>query len=226
MDAAHQLVLLAGVSDLPSIFAGLFSARFGTPILLMFLAIGMLFGKERPVSLVLNCTQIAYLIGSEALAVNPVRGGLKTKRSMLKIACGLRLRWPGLESRFHAAILFYEESGGVAPLLRWLSSAAHNDFAALWFAYMLLCRRFADVLADACARLGADVGRYSFISVEFHHILLAVSRRTHLRYGPLACSTARGRLCHDASIPPVTQQNRSSATRAIDNSLHGTFLHW
>src|SRR5208282_1801817 len=91
---------------------------------------------------------------------------------------------------------------------------------------MLLCRRFADVLADACARLGADVGRYSFISVEFHHILLAVSRRTHLRYGPLACSTARGRLCHDASIPPVTQQNRSSATRAIDNSLHGTFLHW
>ena len=29
-----------------------------------------------------------------------------------------------------------------------------------------------------------------------------------------------------ASIPPVAQQNRSSATRAIDNSLCGTFLHW
>ena len=43
----------------------------------------------------------------------------------------------------HAAILFYEESGGVASLLRWLRSAAHNDFAALWLAYMLLCRRFA-----------------------------------------------------------------------------------
>jgi hypothetical protein len=38
---------------------------------------------------------------------------------------------------------------------------------------MLPCRRFADVLADACARLGADVGRYSFIAVDFHHILLA-----------------------------------------------------
>jgi NhaP-type Na+/H+ and K+/H+ antiporter len=88
MDAAHHLVLLAGVPELPSIFAGLFSARFGTPILLMFLAIGMLFGKEGPVSLVFNCTQTAYLIGSAALAVNPVRGGLKTKRSMLKIACG------------------------------------------------------------------------------------------------------------------------------------------
>ena len=92
MDAAHHLVLLAGVPELPSVFAGLFSARFGTPILLVFLAIGMLFGKEGPVSLVFNCTQTAYLIGSAALAVNPVRGGLKTKRSMLKIACGVRWR--------------------------------------------------------------------------------------------------------------------------------------
>src|SRR5271156_4054440 len=38
---------------------------------------------------------------------------------------------------------------------------------------MLPCRRFADVLADACARLRADVGRSSFIAVDFHHILLA-----------------------------------------------------
>ena len=48
-----------------------------------------------------------------------------------------------------------------------------NDFAAQWLAYTLPYRRFADVLADACARLGADVGRYSFIAVDFHHILLA-----------------------------------------------------
>jgi hypothetical protein len=44
----------------------------------------------------------------------------------------------------------------------------HNDFAARWLAYMLPCRRFADVLADACARLGADVDRYSFIAVDSH----------------------------------------------------------
>src|ERR1039458_8046421 len=28
-------------------------------------------------------------------------------------------------------------------------------------------------LADACARIGGDVGCYSFIAVDFHHILLA-----------------------------------------------------
>ena len=41
------------------------------------------------------------------------------------------------------------------------------------------CRRFADILADACARLGADVGRYSFIAVDLHHLLLA-GRPAHL----------------------------------------------
>jgi len=30
----------------------------------------------------------------------------------------------------------------------------------------------ADVLADVCARLGADVGCYSFIAVDSHHLLL------------------------------------------------------
>ena len=36
-----------------------------------------------------------------------------------------------------------------------------------------LCRRFAEILTDACARPGADVVRYSFIAVDLHHLLLA-----------------------------------------------------
>src|SRR5678815_500274 len=31
----------------------------------------------------------------------------------------------------------------------------------------------ADILAVACARLGADADRYSFIAVDLHHLLLA-----------------------------------------------------
>ena len=34
-------------------------------------------------------------------------------------------------------------------------------------------RRFADALADACARIGGDVDCYSLIAVDFHHMLLA-----------------------------------------------------
>ena len=89
MTTAHNLVLLAGALGLLSILAGLFSARFGTPLLLVFLAIGLLFGKDGPVGLVFNDFQTAYLIGSVALAVILFEAGLKTKRSMLKIAL-----WP------------------------------------------------------------------------------------------------------------------------------------
>ena len=59
------------------------------------------------------------------------------------------------------------------------------DFAAQWLAYALPCRRFADVLADNCARLGADVGCYSFIVADFHRLLLA-GLPALLRTRPLA----------------------------------------
>src|SRR3954468_7679092 len=50
--------------------------------------------------------------------------------------------------------------------------------------------------------------------------------RLHARYGPLDCSTAQGGLCHEAPAQSVARPGRSSATRSIDNSLGGTFLHW
>src|SRR6516225_9494360 len=55
------------------------------------------------------------------------------------------------------------------------SVGTRNQFsiAAQWLACTFPCRRFADILADACARLGDDVGRYSFIAVDLHHLLLA-----------------------------------------------------
>jgi hypothetical protein len=47
------------------------------------------------------------------------------------------------------------------------------DFAAQWLAYAIPYRRFAEVLADNCARLGADVVCYTFIAADLHHLLLA-----------------------------------------------------
>jgi len=49
----------------------------------------------------------------------------------------------------------------------------YRTFAAQWLACTIPCRRFADTLAGAAARLGADVDRYSFIVVDSHHLLLA-----------------------------------------------------
>src|SRR3954462_15571206 len=49
----------------------------------------------------------------------------------------------------------------------------YRTFAAQWLACTIPCRRFADTLAGAAARLGADVVRSSFIVVDSHHLLLA-----------------------------------------------------
>ena len=49
----------------------------------------------------------------------------------------------------------------------------YRTFAAQWLACTIPCRRFADTLAGAAARLGADADRYSFIVVGLHHLLLA-----------------------------------------------------
>jgi hypothetical protein len=49
----------------------------------------------------------------------------------------------------------------------------NTPFAARWLACALPYRRFADALTDACARLGADAVRYSFIVADFHHLLPA-----------------------------------------------------
>ena len=54
-----------------------------------------------------------------------------------------------------------------------VSARDQTTFAAQCLAYVLPCRRFADVLAHAHARLGADVVCYSFIVVDLHHLLLA-----------------------------------------------------
>src|SRR5580704_8716853 len=48
-----------------------------------------------------------------------------------------------------------------------------RSFAVQWLACAFPCRRFAGALADVCARLRADVGRYSFTVRDLHPLLLA-----------------------------------------------------
>ena len=57
-----------------------------------------------------------------------------------------------------------------------------NLCEAQWLAYVLPYRRFAVILADANARLEANADCYSFIAVDFHHLLFAgFYRRTGLQ---------------------------------------------
>ena len=90
-----------------------------------------------------------------------------------RVAAFDRNRWPlwiGLGGRLPS------ESLAALPRIPHTDSVGTRNkfyFAAQWLACTFPCRRFADILADACARLGADVVRYSFIVVDLHHLLLA-----------------------------------------------------
>jgi cell volume regulation protein A len=83
---AHELILLGGALGLLSIIAGLISRRVGAPMLLVFLALGMLAGEDGVLGILYDDFTSAYLIGSVALAVILLEGGLKTPVAMLRLA--------------------------------------------------------------------------------------------------------------------------------------------
>jgi cell volume regulation protein A len=91
VEADHQLILLGNALVLLSIFAGLFSARFGAPLLLVFLGLGMLAGAEGPGGILFQDFHAAYLIGSIGLAIILFDGGLRTDLSDVH-----RALWPSL----------------------------------------------------------------------------------------------------------------------------------
>ncbi|WP_407523616.1 potassium/proton antiporter [Methylobacterium oryzisoli] len=70
-------LLLGALLVLAGIASSLVASRFGAPLLLVFLAIGMLAGKEGPGGIPFEDYQTTYLIGSLALAVILFDGGLR-----------------------------------------------------------------------------------------------------------------------------------------------------
>jgi hypothetical protein len=99
----------------------------------------------------------------------------------------------------------------------------YNAFAAQWLAYTFPYRRFAVALADGYARLGDDVGCYSFIAVDSHHILHAGLPALSLALRP-ACSPSRhATLCTggfngfvtSTAAPIVTGRNEPAPGRDL-----------
>ena len=70
-------------------------------------------------------------------------------------------------------VLALSQPSVLSSALSTASASGISLFAVQWLAYALPCRRFARALAITHARLGADVDRYSFIAMDFHHLVLA-----------------------------------------------------
>ena len=75
-----NLALFVGAAlMIGGILSSLLSARFGAPLLFIFLSIGMLAGEDGPLGIVFNDYRLTYTIGSIALAVILFDGGLRTR---------------------------------------------------------------------------------------------------------------------------------------------------
>ncbi|MCA3581552.1 MAG: potassium/proton antiporter, partial [Bradyrhizobium sp.] len=84
LDSVSIAILLGAVLVMAGILSSLLALRFGAPLLLVFLLVGMLAGDAGPGHLQFDDVRTTYLVGSVALALILFDGGLKTRFASIR----------------------------------------------------------------------------------------------------------------------------------------------
>lgn len=84
LDLVNTVILVGSALVLIGIFSSLVATRFGAPLLLVFLVVGMLAGQDGPGGIVFSNYRVTYLVGSIALSVILFDGGLRTRLSAFR----------------------------------------------------------------------------------------------------------------------------------------------
>ncbi|MBZ9538092.1 potassium/proton antiporter [Modicisalibacter tunisiensis] len=85
MDSVNTLFLFGGSLLALSILASRLSSLFGVPLLLIFLALGMLVGEDGLLGIAFDNYPLAFLIGNLALALILLDGGLRTRLKTFRV---------------------------------------------------------------------------------------------------------------------------------------------
>ncbi|MPZ55709.1 MAG: potassium/proton antiporter [Rhizobiales bacterium] len=88
LDTVSLVILLGAMLLLVGILSSLIAMRFGAPLLLVFLLLGMLAGEAGPGGIVFNDVQTAYLVGSISLALILFDGGFRTRLQTFRTVLG------------------------------------------------------------------------------------------------------------------------------------------
>ncbi|MDP1909240.1 MAG: potassium/proton antiporter, partial [Hyphomicrobium sp.] len=84
LDTVSIAILLGSLLVMAGILSSLIALRFGAPLLLVFLLVGMLAGEGGPGGLKFNDVGLTYTVGSIALALILFDGGLRTRFASIR----------------------------------------------------------------------------------------------------------------------------------------------
>jgi cell volume regulation protein A len=84
LDTVSIAILFGSLLVLAGILSSLLALRFGAPLLLVFLLVGMLAGEGGPGGLKFDDVRTAYTVGSIALALILFDGGLRTRFATIR----------------------------------------------------------------------------------------------------------------------------------------------
>jgi cell volume regulation protein A len=85
---ANHLILIGAALVAASVIVSAFAARAGTPLLLVFLLLGMLAGEDGPGGIVFRDVQLTYLVGSISLGIILFDGGMRTHAQTVRVGIG------------------------------------------------------------------------------------------------------------------------------------------
>ena len=137
LDAISLGILLGGLLVLAGIMSSLVAMRFGAPLLLVFLVVGMLAGESGPLGLKFDDISITYAVGSIALALILFDGGLRTRFVTFRSVLG-----PAITLATAGVLLTAAITAPIAAVLfdlRWIEGllvgavVASTDAAAVFF---------------------------------------------------------------------------------------------
>src|SRR5437763_5792859 len=137
LDAVSIGILLGALLVLAGIMSSLIAMRFGAPLLLVFLIVGMLAGEAGPGGISFDDVRTTYVVGSLALALILFDGGLRTRFATFRNVLGPAVMLSTIGVVLTAAF--------TAPVARWALSldwleallvgavVASTDAAAVFF---------------------------------------------------------------------------------------------
>src|SRR5256884_3459242 len=104
LDALSIGILLGALLVLAGIMSSLVAMRFGAPLLLVFLIVGMLAGEEGLGGVKFDDVRTTYVVGSIALALILFDGGLRTRFATFRSVLGSAVTLPAARVLLTAAL--------------------------------------------------------------------------------------------------------------------------